>query len=315
MRQLMISLDKNILKRDSRVAQRMIEYGKVNELFVIIPSKEKESFDLSQAVHVRSTGGSKLTQFFRLVQIGKRLIKNKNIQEITSQDPFFTGFIGWRLSKKFKINLEVQVHGDFFSGYYNKQRLAKFILKQAAVVRVVGERVKQSLVSFGISENKIIVRPIQNNINSIESYNSEINLHNKYPGYEKIFIVLGRLEPVKNILWLIDVFKEVVKRKNYLLLIVGRGSEEEKIKCAVGSNIKLENWTENPYEYLKTADCVLFPSLSEGYGLVPMEAAVIGTPVIMNSVGVANFELKSSDKVKILQINETEKWIQEILRM
>lgn len=321
----MISLDKNILNKDSIVAGRMIEYGGNNELFIIIPNRgELEKFDLSQTVHVQSTGGNKVLQFWRLISIGKELIKNNHIQAITTQDPFYIGLAGWCLKKKFKIQLEVQIHGDWFGGYYQKQWLrlclAKFILKQADVIRVVGERVKQGLLNLGVAENKIIVRAIQNDPELIKNYPTEINLRGKFPGYEKIFLVLGRLEPVKNIIWLLDVFKEVLKQKNYLLLIVGRGSEEANIRRYIAdnnlnNNIKLQNWTEDPYGYLKSADCVLFPSLSEGYGLVAMEADIVGTPVIMNDVGVANYELKPGPKVTILPANDRAKWIQAILKI
>lgn len=314
----MISLDKNILQKDSIVARRMIDHGKENELFIIIPHTEKESFDLSDKVHVQSTGGNKLQQFFRVKKIGKKLIRQNKIEEITTQDPFFTGLLGWLLQKKSNISLEVQLHGDFLNGYYDKQWLAKFVLKHASKIRVVGERIRHSVLKLGVAENKIVVKPVQNNPELIKNWISEVNLKDKYPGYDKIFLILGRLEPVKNISWLINIFKEVVKQKNYLLLIVGRGSEEEKIKkqiidAGLVHNVKLQNWTEEPYGYLKTTDCVLFPSLSEGYGLVAMEAHLVGTPIIMNDVGVANYELKPSEKVIILPTNDREAWIKAIL--
>lgn len=324
MKILMISLDKNILNKDSIVARRMIEYGKESELFIIIPSREKEVFDLSSAVHIQSTGGNKLWQFFLLKEIGKKLIKENNIEAITTQDPFFTGLIGWFLKKRFKIKLEVQMHGDFFSDYYKKQWfklcLAKFVLKRADAIRVVGERVRRSLLNFGIAGKKIVVRSIQNDPELIKNWPVVVNLQNKYPNYEKRFLVLGRLDKVKNISWLVEVFKEVVKQNNFLLLIVGKGDEEAHIRRQVANhnldnNVKLQNWTEDPYSYLKTADCVLFPSLSEGYGLVPMEASIVGTPVIMTDVGVAGYELKSDPKVTIVPVGNRDKFIQEILKI
>lgn len=324
MKILMISLDKNILNKDSLVTKRMVEYGKKDELFIIIPSKEKEAFDLSQTVHVHSTGGNKILQFLSLSKIGKKLIKENKIGLITTQDPFFVGLVGWLLKRKFKIKLEVQLHGNFFDDYYKKQwirlKVAKFVLKRADMIRVVGERIKKSLLSLGIAEKKVIVRSIQNDEKLIKSFQPKINLQQKYPGYEKIFLILGRLVSVKNISWLIDVFKEVIKQKNYLLLVVGRGDKEISIRRQItnnnlDSNIKLQNWTEDPYGYLKTVNCVLFPSLSEGYGLVPMEAHVVDTPVIMNDVGVANYELKPSNKVKILPINDKDAWIKAILEI
>lgn len=337
----MISLDKNILNKDSVVVRRMFEYGKKNELFIIIPSYGKESLVISQTVHTESTGGNKLLQFFRLMSIGKKLIKENDIQEITTQDPFFTGLVGWLLKRKLGIKLEVQVHGDFFNGYYKKQWLklclAKFILKRADKIRVVGERIKQNLIKFNkIDENKIEVRPVVVDVEKIRNYQPKVDLRQKYPGYEKIFLVLGRLDPVKNIEWLVDIFVEVVRQKNkYLLLVVGGGIEEPRLKLQVASyklqsNIHFALWTDDPISYLKAADCLLFPSLSEGYGLVAMEAQAAGCPVIMNDVGVANYELKLSEKadprtvplesgssawVKILPINDKEAWIKAILEV
>lgn len=321
----MISLDKNILNKDSVVARRMIEYGKENELFIIIPSKKKEIFDFSPTVHIQSTVGNKLLQFFRLKKIGKKLIKEKNIEKITAQDPFFIGLVGWCLKRKFKIKLEVQVHGDFFGGYYKNQwfklRLAKFILKHADIIRAVGERVKQNLLNLNIAKDKIIIRPIQNDLEFIKDFSSTIDLHGKYPAHERIFLFLGRLESVKNITWLIDIFNEVVRQKqNYLLLIVGSGIVKNKLinqvkEKKLEKNIKFEEWTNDPYGYLKTADCILFPSLSEGYGLVPTEASIVGTPVIMTDVGVANYELKPGSKVTIVPVGDKDKFVEAMLKI
>lgn len=332
MRQLMISLDKNIINKDSLVARRMIQYGEKKELFIIVPNKEADHFDLSRTVHVQTTGGNKMAQFYQLIQIGKRLIKYNDIKEITTQDPFFTGlagyFLQWWSNKKFKIALEIQVHGDFFgkipSGkyYYPKwqRMLALWTLHRADTVRVVGQRIKQSILRLGIAENKIAVKSIQNDPQLIKNFPTVINLHSSYPGYEKIFLVLGRLEPVKNILWLLPIFQEVIKQKNYLLLIVGKGSEESDIRRQIQNlglekNVQLQNWTEDPYGYLKSADCILLPSLSEGYGVVPIEAEIIGTKVIMTDVGVANYELKPSERVRIVPVGDAAAFLDAILHI
>ena len=253
---------------------------------------------------------------------------------ITAQDPFFTGLIGVCLKMtlrhirgKPKIKLEVQLHGDFFSSDYYKKSgmknlmryyLAKlWVIKKADKIRVVGERIKQSLLKLGVEENKIETRSIAIDAYLIENYQPKINLHAKYSSYKKIFLNIGRLDTVKNIDFLIDVFTQAITERNdYLLLIVGAGAEKNNLQNKVKSlglenNIKFEPWKHDPIDYIKTADCVLFPSFSEGYGLVPMEASVVGTKVIMSNVGVANFELKPSDKVKILPL-DTKRWAKEI---
>lgn len=319
----MISLDKKILEKDSLVAKRMIAYGEKDELFILIPSEKKESFDLSAHVHVQSTGGNKLQQFFRLKKIGKAIIRDNNMGFITTQDPFFLGKVGVWLKKHTRVGkFEVQLHGDFYSSdYYKKSglkhwiqyQLGKKVLKKADTIRVVGERVKQSVIDLGIHEKKIAVRPIEESRMLDEESND--HLHKKYSEYKKIFLSIGRLEEVKHVGFLVDLWKEIPK--DYLLLIVGKGSKQKDLELqAMGKeNITFEEWTEDPYGYIKSADCVLFSSYSEGYGLVPMEAHALGTSVIMNDVGVANYELQPSEKVEIIPLSDRQGWIDAILNI
>lgn len=317
----MISLDKKILDSNSAVAWRMIEYGKMDELFILIPFQEEKRFDLSPNVHVFATGGNKPTQYWRLKKMGSAIIAGNKIEEITTQDPFFIGRVGVWLKKKTGAKLEVQLHGDFYSSDYYKKSGVKHWLQYyigqrvilwADRVRVVGERIRVSLLPLGVPEEKIVVRPVTVDVERIRRYQPTDDLHTKYSAFNKIFLVLGRLDPVKNIGWLINLWADVPAE--YLFLIVGGGSERRRLQTQAQArdNLRFETWTEDPVSYIKTADGVLFPSLSEGYGLVPMEAAAAGTPVIMNDVGVANYELKPSEKVKIIPLSDRQGWIQAI---
>lgn len=324
----MISLDKNILNARSAVARRMVEYGKNDELFIIIPDKKKVVISLSATTHVYLTGGNKIQQFWRLKKIGEKLIKENSVNEITAQDPFYTGLVGFLLKKKFGIKLEVQVHGDFFDDYYKRQwlriRLAKFVIKHANIIRVVGERIKSSLIKLGINKEQIVVRSVEIENLDLGVYlkiSKENIIKNKYPNFEKYFFWGGRMEPVKNLFWLVDIFAEVVKvNPKYFLLLVGSGSQLSVLQKKVSDlnldeNIKFLPWTDSFISFLANSDCLLFPSLSEGYGLVPMEASAAGINVIMNDVGVANYELKPSKKVKIIPVSDLESWMKVIFEI
>ncbi len=331
MRQLMLSLDKRILDPESAVAKRMIEYGKTDQLYIIIPTSEKKEVKLSEKVIVVGTGGgSKLKQWGRIYAEGEAYLNHNKVDVISSQDPFGLGLNGVWLSRQFKVPFEVQLHGDFFSSTYYRFKsgllnharwhIAKYVVRRADRVRVVGERVLQSVVKLGVNEEKITMRPILVDYSPLDGGVVAEDLRLKYPEYEKIFVFLGRFDPVKNISWLIDAFVEAVKKNpNLFLLIVGDGplrlDLEKKVDGLMlpNKNIRLEPWATVPRIYYQTADCILFPSLSEGYGLVAMEAAGVGTKVIMTDVGVANYELKPSDKVKIVPIGDKEVFIKEIL--
>ncbi len=318
----MISLDKKILDQTSAAARRMVEYGKDNELYIVIPHVQKLEQNLSSSVHVYGSGGSsKVCQFFNTCKTARGLVPKFKINSVTTQDPFFTGLLGLRVSHKFKIPLEVQVHGDFFSGtYYNatffgklKNLLAKFVLRHSDSVRTVGERVRASLVKIGVPKEKIYVKPINLNIGTVSKKN---DLPNK-----KYFVWAGRMDPVKNLPFLLEVFCEVCKtRPEARLVLIGEGSEANKLRELVRAlglekNVTFVGWHSAPFMDIYNASALLLPSLSESYSAVAMEANAIGTPVIMSDVGVANYELKPSDKVTILPINDKEKWVQAILKV
>jgi glycosyltransferase involved in cell wall biosynthesis len=335
MRELMISLDQNIFNPASQTAQRMVEYEKNNQLTILIPSAREVQQKLGNDIVVAGSGGAnKLSQFFRLLNLSSRLLAERNIQRITTQDPFFIGMIGVRLKKKNpSITFEVQLHGDFYSsdffrksGFMNLIRYyisTSYVLKKADTIRVAGERIKKSLLAMGVPEDKITVRSVltaRDDLNRAQ-HRTRHDLHAIYPQFEKIFIFLGRLEPVKNLPWLIAVFKHVLeKRPSYGLLIVGNGSQKLRLRQQVDrlglkNQIIFEDWTNDPLSYIKTADAVVFPSLSEGYGLVPMEAASLGVPLIMTDVGVAHYELKESAHVRIVPVGDSDAFLAALLAL
>lgn len=340
MKMLMISLDKKIIEHNSQVAKRMEAYSNLGyALFIVIPDREKRKpgirLGTKQKVYVESTGGNKLQQIFRVFFRSREILLSENINQITTQDPFFTGFIGILLRFIFKykrdIKLEVQLHGDFFStNYYKKSGvknkiqnlIGRFVLKRVDKIRVVSYRIRESLSILKIPKStKIVVKPVEIDYELIKKYPRDKNyIIKRFPGnYNKTFFWSGRMEPVKNLEWLIEIFKDVIeKKKNILLILAGEGSEkyklQEKVKdLNLEDHIRFDSWSEFPFNLYKSADCLLFPSLSEGFGRVPMEAVAAGAKVIMNDVGVANYELKPSEKVIILPINDREAWIKAIL--
>lgn len=329
MKILMISLDKQILDPESRVAQRMIERGKEDELFILIPASEKKEVALSETVHVWSTGGNKLQQYFRLKKMGLELLRKHEIKFITVQDPSFSGNIGRWLKNKTGATLEIQLHGDFYGSDFYKRTLKDFIgyhffgkrnIHVADKIRVVSERIRKNIVNWGADSKKVYIRSVSYLVNGKLVTKEPFDFQSQYPGYEKYFVFVGRLEEVKGADWLIDIFREIIQRygRKFLLLIVGEGSQKSLLRSLVEKKglqkyVLFKGWTSQPAEFMATADCVVFPSQSEGYGLVPMEAHELGTPVIMNDVGVANYELQTSDKVKIIPVSDRDAWIQAML--
>ena len=87
---------------------------------------------------------------------------------ISVQDPFEVGLLGLLIARRFHIPLHVQVHTDFLSPDYarlsfiNRLRtvVAGFVLRRAARIRVVSERVKNEIIARYGLKTHISVLPI-----------------------------------------------------------------------------------------------------------------------------------------------------------
>lgn len=95
---------------------------------------------------------------------------------------------------------------------------------------------------------------------------------------------VGRLRPEKNIRFLAEVDKELNKRgiKDYRFLIVGDGSEEDWLK----ENLKNAEFTgvlkgEPLAEAYANMDIFVFPSKTDAFGNVVLEAMAAGVPSVV----------------------------------
>ena len=98
-----------------------------------------------------------------------------------------------------------------------------------------------------------------------------------------VFTSVSRLSHEKNIVSLILAFSKLVQQgQKSVLVVVGDGDERDNLlKCAVTCGVEdkviFTGDLDNPYPVMKRADCLVFPSLYEGQGLVLLEAMSLGT--------------------------------------
>ena len=172
--------------------------------------------------------------------------------------------------------------------------IAGRLLPQADYVRVVSERIEQSLKAKSWQLKAIVeVRPVAIDLEELKQAPITVDLHQKYPQFREIILMVSRLEPEKRIdLAIKSLAKFLPAVKNVGLAIVGSGSEEMRLKHLVdelglGDYVKFEGWQENLATYYKTADLFLVTSSYEGYGLTIVEAKACGLPVVSTDVGIA----------------------------
>lgn len=277
MKLLMISNDNKILDPQSAVAQRQIEYAKkYEEVHILLRGSKKE-------MHL----GSNVWVYRRLwrYNLARFLIEKRGITHVTCQDPFENGLIGVMLKKRTNINLELQIHTDIGSPYFqnenfkNKIRtyLAKYTLPFADNVRVVSNKIKEYVTRY-VNQDKIEVRPIVVDVEKIK--NAPF-----IPHENKTILCVSRLEPEKRVDWVIRAMKDV---KDAELKIVGDGSQRKYLEqLAKGLPITFYGWTDDTIPFYKSADVFVNTSLYEGYGMTIVEAHAAGLKILSTDVGIA----------------------------
>lgn len=106
------------------------------------------------------------------------------------------------------------------------------------------------------------------------------------------FVSCGRIHEMKGYDRLINVFHRLDDMgllKHVSLTIIGDGPDFSKVQNLVQEyglkdKVKLLGRRKNPYPYVKAADAFLMCSRYEPFGLVVLEAIVLGTPVISTEV-------------------------------
>lgn len=299
MKVLMISGDAGVLDASSAVAKRMVEYGR--------------TFGSLDILLCRGSIFNFISGFFR----GLKMIRQKRPDVITAQSPEHALF-AWIFSKIYRVPWQMQIHTDIFSPYFagspaspaggsvfNKIRvlLVKFLIPRASGVRVVSERIKSSLMAYGVRPTAVSVLPIFLDVKKIKNTPVKIDLHQKYPG-KFIILMPTRVTKEKNIEMALEAIRrltqidghprgsvQINQRESALLLIVGDGPEKEHLKefahsLKLGDNVVFEPAVdfETLISYYKTADLYLLTSFYEGWPLAPMEALASGLPVVMTDV-------------------------------
>ncbi|MEO1163878.1 MAG: glycosyltransferase family 1 protein, partial [Chloroflexota bacterium] len=109
---------------------------------------------------------------------------------------------------------------------------------------------------------------------------------------ERFWLYLGTLEPRKNLVTLIKAYAQLSANERLpLVLAGGKGWMSEPIFEAIAQHgledtIALPGFipTEALPLWYNSAECFIFPSVFEGFGLPVLEAMVCGTPIITSNV-------------------------------
>ena len=142
---------------------------------------------------------------------------------------------------------------------------------------------------------------------------------------KKILMYVGRIEPRRNITFLLDVFKAVhTEDENIKLLMVGRGAKEYKEKCfayakeiGVEDAIIYEEYIEQKFLPLvySYADAFLLPTIYEIFGMVLLEAMYFGVPVITTYNGGSCMLMDDNENGIVIDNFDVDEWKKNVLEL
>ena len=304
-----IALDPKTLDPESVVAFRNRAYGTLTDHYsIIVPSPATVTVALSDKTTAYGVSGwNKAVQLYRMFKKANALIREGKCNVVTTQDMYYLGLLGVFFSRKYRLGFEVQVLGIEKLTFLRK-RIALFVLRRAGIIRALSPRIKERLIhEFGIAEENIRIVSIYVDVNKlgldVRTLSSEDatafdtlvqNFRNKY-GKHFNFLTVSRLVPIKRIELQIEALAELNREgKNALLHIVGQGPQESILQQKAHSLGVSDQVIFHGYKtgyalgmfYLE-CDCFVLSSDYEGWGMVIIEAATAGLPVIMTDVGCA----------------------------
>lgn len=203
---------------------------------------------------------------------------------------------------------------------YEKE-MKKLIKKYATDFLACGQEAGVYLYGKELFNKKGII--INNGIN-VDQFKFDEDVRNEYRDQFELkdqFVIgnIARLEKVKNHLFLLDVFSEVVKKfPNSKLVIVGDGSYKEKIENRI-NDLNLNNKVlvlgarSDIAKLQNMLDVIVYPSLYEGLPVSLVEAQQNNLPcVLSNNITT---EVKISENVDFLDLDEgLDAWSNAILK-
>ncbi len=206
--------------------------------------------------------------------------------------PFNLGLCGLKYANSHDIPLVASYHTNFnqYLNYYNLNFL------EGPIWRFF--RWFHSHCQCNFCPSKSTLEELRKNgINNLEIWGRGINAKDYSPDFKDntlreeygledkiILLYVGRLAPEKNLKLLIDSLKMV--NHKYIdkveLVITGSGPLEEELKEIAPSNVTFTGYLtgQDLARTYASADVFTFPSLTETYGNVVLEAMASGLPVV-----------------------------------
>jgi 1,2-diacylglycerol 3-alpha-glucosyltransferase len=297
------------------------ELSKIADVVVVVPSYGKKNHDETRpykvirvkSVSIQMVGYRVATP--KLDWKTKSALLNEGFDIIHIHSPFSIGKLGLWLGDITNTPVVATMHSQFkrdFLRYVKFDRVASYITKKLMNVYnscdecwAVSKKIGELFVSYGYKYTPFVMENVtmMQRLDNVEAAKEEINQKYHLNSNEKVLLFVGRINLLKNILFTVDVLKELNNMNfPYKMIFVGDGPDMKILKNQI-KDYDLENnviltGQINSKELLKKfyarSDLFVFPSLYDASSIVQIEAASQSTPTIFIENAITASEIRDN---------------------
>lgn len=289
-------------------AKRLLDYA---DVIVFAPKYMNKEYDDSilpyKVVRCNSIKIPFIDYSLPMTKLDKKFQKELNkykLDIVHIHSPFTIGVSGVKYAKKNHVPCVGTMHSQFkqdFSRVVKNEKITTKLTNNLIKVfnkcdecwAVNSEVARIFYEDYGYKKMPIVMNnatemlPLKDSKKAINYINKK---HNIKRG-EIVFLFVGRINILKNILFIVDSLKAVKEKEpklKFKMLYVGCGQDEELLKqhiidLGLEKDVILCGKITDRYElacYYKRADLFLFPSFYDASSIVQIEAASQSTPTI-----------------------------------
>lgn len=198
--------------------------------------------------------------------------------------------------------------------------LYRFYLHRADLIHSLSQEVKNSLMKYGVNQNKILSIYIGVNFDRIHQELIDKKVYLTLPEGSPKILMVGRLAPEKNYEIALRAFATFLDdRPQALLLIAGKGPMEQRLESLaqgllISRSVHFLGYIENIPSLMAKVDVLLHLATTESYGQIYIEAVLSGLPIVCTPTGVSINLMKVKNANVFVSKNDSEQRISENLQ-
>ena len=214
---------------------------------------------------------------------------------VVALEPFESGLAALWIGKSFSRPVQIHVRQNFLrKGFKSaskrnkwRVRIAWYVLRRAKSVRVQTKEIKEAVADWCKSTSRINLLPWINKFAEIKNSDSDFDVHDAYPMYEKILLFIGPLDYTSTLFGVIDAMKYVLANPKVGLVVLGDGPtkaecEEKMKKLGLHTQVVFPKKVPTIVPYLKSADVLVLTDQTALADELAMQGAVAKIPSIMS---------------------------------